>query len=304
MLTGAEAYFTEPVRQDLHHQLRLRGIVYSGRTKYQAVDIIETVMGRTLALDGRTQSAEADEFIYHEALVHPALVSHPKPRAVFIGGGGEGATLREALAHKTVRRAIMCDLDGELVELCRLHLPKWHRGAFDDKRTQLVIGDAKACLESQPANSLDVIVMDITDPMEGGPSLPLFTKDFYRMALGKLAPGGILVTQAGPAGIGMGGVFTAIANTLKAAAGHVHPYRTAMLSFGSDWGFAMAGRDGPVAALSPAEVDRRVKARISTTLRFYDGESHAGLFALPKWLRDELARERHVIGPDSHRFTA
>jgi spermidine synthase len=302
MLSGADTYFTEPVRRGLHHQLKLSAIVYSGRTRYQAVDIIETLpMGRTLVLDGRTQSAEADEFIYHEALVHPAFIAHPGPRSVFIAGGGEGATLREVLAHRTVQSAVMADLDGELVELCRRLLPQWHRGAFDDPRATLVFGDAKGALEEHPGG-LDVIVMDVTDPMEGGPSLSLFTQDFYRMALGKLAPGGILVTQAGPAGFGMGGIFTAICNTLKAAAGHVHPYRADMLSFGSDWGFAMARQGAPLPDLSPAEVDRRIAARVTTALRFYDGLAHAGLFALPKWLREEMASQRHVISPSSPVF--
>jgi spermidine synthase len=83
------------------------------------------------------QSSEADEFIYHEALVHPALLTHPNPQKIFIVGGGEGATLREILRYKSVQSALMVDIDQEVVESCKKYLPEWHQGAFDDKRVAL-----------------------------------------------------------------------------------------------------------------------------------------------------------------------
>src|SRR5512138_1874610 len=88
-------------------------------------------------LHGRIQSTSRDEFIYHEALVHPALLCHPDPRRVFIVGGGEGATLREVLRHRSVQRALMVDIDEEVVQRCRELLPEWHQGAFEDPRTEL-----------------------------------------------------------------------------------------------------------------------------------------------------------------------
>jgi spermidine synthase len=118
------------------------------QTTYQAVGIYDTVSyGRALFLDGKIQSAEQDEFIYHEALVHPGLVCHPAPRRVLIAGGGEGATLREVLRHNTVQEAVMVDLDAEVVEAARRHLTKWHAGAFTDPRTRLLHADARAYLE-------------------------------------------------------------------------------------------------------------------------------------------------------------
>ena len=295
-------WYVEPVRRGLLHQIKLKSVVYSGRTAFQDVEIIDTdPFGLTLVLDGKTQSAEADEFIYHEALVHPALLAHPEPKTVLIAGGGEGATLREVLAHRTVQRAVMVDLDRELVELCRERLPGWHRGAFDDPRAQLAFGDARGYLEQQAAG-FDIIVLDITDPTEGGPSLPLFTEAFYRLALSRLSPGGILVTQAGPASQGMAGAFTAICNTLKAAAGCVYPYVAEVPSFGGAWGFAMAVESGELPSLTGEEIDRRIADRIATELGFYDGAAHAGLFGLPKWLRGEVAAQRHVIADDSPVF--
>src|SRR5919202_2913354 len=106
-------------------------ILLASRTKFQKLEIADTVSyGRALFLDDKIQSAELDEFIYHEALVHPALVLHPQPRSVLVVGGGEGAALREVLRHRTVERAVMVDIDAEAVAACREYLGAWHQGAF------------------------------------------------------------------------------------------------------------------------------------------------------------------------------
>ena len=95
---------------------------------------MESYFGTTLVTDGKTQSAEHDEFVYHESLVHPSLFwsgilssrsssgSDGKvagPKSVFIGGGGELATAREVLRHNTVERLVMVDIDPEVVEVCK-----------------------------------------------------------------------------------------------------------------------------------------------------------------------------------------
>src|SRR5204862_7390962 len=95
-------------------------VLYSGQTRFQKLEIADTVSyGRALFLDDKIQSAELDEFVYHEALVHPALVLHPEPRSVLVVGGGEGATLREALRHRSVEPAVLVDIDEEAVAGCR-----------------------------------------------------------------------------------------------------------------------------------------------------------------------------------------
>ena len=294
MTRPVDKWYTEPILPTFLHQLKLKAVHYSGRTAYQSVKIIETEpLGVTLLLDGKTQSAEADEFIYHEALAHPALVAHPNPRNVLIAGGGEGSALREALAHRTVERVVMVDLDAELVALCKERLPSWHRGAFDDPRTHLVFRDAREYLNGC-RDSFDVIIIDVTDPLESGPANLLYTQAFYYMALERLAPEGFLVTQAGPTSHEMANLFTAVVSTVRSSFGNAFPYQVNMLSFGSDWGFVLAGRR-PYPSMSPEEVDWRIASRVTSELRFYDGVTHSGLFALPKWLRRQLAEERRVI---------
>src|SRR4030066_330149 len=111
-----------------------------------------------LILDGKIQCSESDEFIYHEALVHPAMIAHPKPETVFIAGGGEGATLREVLRHKTVKKAVMVDIDDEVTALCKKYLPEHAQGAFKDKRAEVYHVDARDFLTKSNDKS-DVIIL-------------------------------------------------------------------------------------------------------------------------------------------------
>src|SRR3989304_6201527 len=106
----------------LHH---IDEVLYTGRTPYQTAQVVRSRnFGICLVLDNKIQSSQKDEFIYHEALVHPAMLAHPHPETVFIAGGGEGATLREVLSHKTGKRAVMIDIDAEVVALCKKYLPE------------------------------------------------------------------------------------------------------------------------------------------------------------------------------------
>src|SRR5580698_2958293 len=125
-------YVEEFSPTELHHHA-LEETFYSGRTAFQSVAVVRSAaFGKMLILDGDTQSSQADEKIYHESLVHPALAACANRAQVLILGGGEGATLREALRRSDVVRATMVDIDGEVVELCKRLLPEWSDGAFED----------------------------------------------------------------------------------------------------------------------------------------------------------------------------
>ena len=107
-----DKWFCDRISRDLVQLYRIEEVLYRGRTKFQSIQIIRTVsFGKCLVLDDKIQSTEVDEFTYHEALVQPAMITHPGPETVFIAGGGEGATLREVLSHGTVKRVVMVDID-------------------------------------------------------------------------------------------------------------------------------------------------------------------------------------------------
>ena len=292
----------ETVMPDLAIMLKVDDVLYSGHTGYQRVEVVHSeVYGRSLLLDGKTQSTERDEHIYHETLVHPALLSHPDPRSVFIGGGGEGGTLRETLAHNTVEEVVMVDLDRQVVDLCRQHLPQHHQGAFDDPRANLVFDDARKYLETS-SQQFDVMIMDLVDPLEGGPAYLLYTEEYYNIARARLKPGGILVTQSGPAGfLSLHECFTTIYKTLESIFAHSRPYHAHVPSFITIWGFTMAS-DSALAPLDPGEIDRRIAERLTRPLRHYDGQTDTTMFALPKHIREGIAGETRINRDDAPVF--
>jgi spermidine synthase len=288
-------YFWDRLSPNLTVLHALKRRLYSGRTKFQAVEIVDTAsFGVCLVLDGKIQSSEADEFIYHEALVHPVMIVHPHPEKVFIAGGGEGATLREVLAHRTVKRAVMVDIDEEVVDLCRRLLPSWHRGSFDDPRTELYYSDARKYLEENK-QKFDVIIIDLVDPLEGGPARLLYTREFYHLVKERLEPDGIISVQAECAEFTNLVSFAAIANTLKTVFPVTRPYTIHVPSFLGVWGFVAASQTLDPARLSPREVDDRILQRISGKLRCYAGSTHQAMFTLPRHIERELAATRRII---------
>lgn len=267
-------------------------------TRFQALEIADTVAyGRCLFLDEKIQSGLADEFIYHEALVHPAMVTHPSPRRVFIAGGGEGATAREILRHHTVEAVLMVDIDREAVAACRAHLIDFHQGAFDDPRLTLVHADARAELEKSD-QSFDVIVVDVTDPLAGGPSYRIFTREFYQIARARLNPGGLIAVQAESGDHGVLEGHAAIVKTLGSVFKGAEGYRAHVPSFGETWGFAVAGDGILPSTLSVDQVDRRLSERGCAGRRFYDGLTHRSLFSPDRYYRAALAGATAVIDDD------
>jgi spermidine synthase len=267
-------------------------------TQFQALEIADTVAyGRCLFLDEKIQSALADEFIYHEALVHPAMVAHPSPRRVFIAGGGEGATAREILRHSSVESVVMVDIDREAVAACRSHLAEFHQGAFDDPRLTLVHDDARAEL-ARSDTAFDVIVVDVTDPLAGGPSFRIFTREFYQIARAHLRPNGLVAVQAESGDCGVLEGHVAIVKTLESVFPRAVGYRAHVPSFGETWGFAVAGDATLPSDLSPDVVDRSLAKRGCANLRFYDGLTNRALFSPDRYYRDALAHGATIIDDD------
>jgi spermidine synthase len=288
-------WFSDYISPDLTMLHSIKERIYSGRSKFQSIEIVNTgSFGVCLVLDGKIQSSEADEFIYHEALVHPAMLTHPQPERVFIAGGGEGATLREVLAHKTVKRAVMVDIDEEVVSLCRRLLPSWHQKAFDDPRTELHFVDARKHLE-ESSEKFDVIIIDLVDPLEQGPARLLYTREFYQIVEQKLVPAGIMSVQAESAEWKNSDNFTAIANTLRNVFPIARPYQVHVPSFLGLWGFAVASQSLDPCELTTEEIDNRISTRISKKLKSYDGLTHQAIFTIPKHIRQQLAASTRII---------
>lgn len=283
-MTGEGFFYTEPFTDGFFRLFQVDQLIFEGKTKYQLVHCFRNrLFGKMLFLDKKIQSAEIDEFVFHEALVHPGMFTHALPKKVLVIGGGEGATLREVLRHASVKRAVMLDIDRELVSLCREHMPEWSQGAFSDSRTKLVIQDARRYLE-RTKEKFDVIVSDLTEPLRGGPSLLLFTKEFFSGIHEKLNDDGLFVIQAGSADPHYCHFFASSVKTLGEIFPVVRPYWTFMFSFSLPWGFILASKASDPLDLDEGEIGRRSRKRRVSGLKFYHPGFHSSLFSLPLFL--------------------
>ena len=295
MDTDPDKWLQDKISENFIQLHSIKEVLYTGQTKYQSVQIIRSgSFGKCLVLDGKIQSSEVDEFIYHEALVQPAMIAHPCPETAFIAGGGEGATLRQVLSHQTITRAVMVDIDAEVIALCQKYLPEHSRGAFEDKRTELHHVDARDYL-AKCEEKFDIIIIDLPDPLEEGPAYLLYTREFYQIARDRLTDTGIISVQAGPASLNELLNLSAVNNTLRSVFPLVCASQVAIPCFGSPWGFCAASTRLNPSLLSPDEIDGRISARSLTGLKFYDGLTHQGIFSLPKYLRDALTRQKRLI---------
>lgn len=265
------------------------------KTRYQEAIVADTsAYGRILFLDGLVQSAEADEALYHEALVHPALVLHGRPRRVLVGGTGEGAALREILRHRSVETIVSVDLDAEVVALCKEHLPSWHAGSLDDPRVELRTEDIFDTLRQAAPGSFDVIVLDVTDPTDEGPSAALFSTRFFELVLRALADDGVCVLQAGELDPLDLKLARTVRSTLQAVFPHVRFAHGFVPSFHCLWGFALMSRR-PLEA-EPADLAARIAAL--GELQWYTPVSHRAALELPPILRRRIEQPGDVITGD------
>ncbi|MEM4577054.1 MAG: polyamine aminopropyltransferase [Candidatus Nezhaarchaeales archaeon] len=280
---------------------KVKRIIYSGRSRYQEIDVVETEdYGTCLVLDGKVQSSTVDEFIYHEVLVHPAMVSHPYPEKVLIIGGGEGAIAREVLKHNIVKSVVMVDLDEEVIRVSKKYMPQLSAGAFDDKRLKLIIDDGRAYVE-RVAEEYDVVIIDVTDPLREGPSYLLYTRQFYELVKKRLKPDGIMTTQATSTFYSRKS-FTLIYSTLKSVFPVVRAYCAWVPSFGSMWGFVLASLKYDPLDLSEDDVSSRLSERGVSNLKYYYPEYHRALFTLPLYLKKALDEERGIVTDEKPTF--
>ena len=292
---GIKRWFVEKHAPYTGHFYGVKNVLFSGRSPFQRIDVFELAYyGKTLVLDGKVQSSEDSEWIYHEALVHPALVAHERPERVLIIGGGEGATAREVLRHNTVKAVDMVEIDIVVYEVCKRYLPEFNAGAFEDPRFSLLVGDGRRFLEALSGRQVyDVVIVDATDPLRGGPSYLLYTREFYEIVKSVLKPGGLMVTQAEDVStIPQMAICTiSIFRTARVVFPVARYYHCWVPSFDGEWAFVMGSTGPDPASLTPEEVRKRLEERGVSGLRFYTPELHPALFALPGYLADML--ERH-----------
>ena len=230
-----------------HRQVRygLTGEVLVEKTSpFQRITLIRSERyGKALLLDGCWMTAERQERHYHEALVHPALCSAEAIERVLVIGGGDGGTARECLRHAGVRHLDMVEIDGDVVNLCRMHLPSLGGSAWSDPRLHLTVGDGIAWAANAPDSSYDVVLVDGSDPT--GPAEGLFNRSFFEQCRRILKPGGVFGTQS-ESPEAFQDVHIAMVQLIRKVFGHADPMYGWVPMYPSGWwSWTFAAKDGP-----------------------------------------------------------
>ncbi len=291
MARTSRCYYVDEIDQHEYHAYALANMLYSGQTKFQSVDIVESPkFGKMLVLDNKIQSATLDEHVYHEALVHPAMLLHPNPRRVLILGGGEGAALREVLRYGMVEEAVMVDLDEEVVTLCREYLPEMSRGAFEDSRVTLVYEDARAYLQ-RPHGPFDVIVQDITDAVTAD-----FSETYYRAIHRRLADRGMVAMQGLELSLSDTAAHIRVRQDIRMVFSNMFSYHAFVPSFRGDWGFLLAAGGAWLNPLDFELVAARFGERLGPEagLRFYGPAMHRAMCTLAPELGDLIGQKHEA----------
>jgi spermidine synthase len=246
-------------------------VVYAKTTAYQRIVVTRGPAGFNLFLNGNLQFASGDEYRYHEALVHPAMMAaqeamHRPPKKILILGGGDGLALREVLKHPSVEQVTLVDLDREMTSLSAKFPPlsQLNQSSFLDPRVTVINDDAMVWLDGAPGG-WDVAIVDFPDPNNFALG-KLFTKRFYRSLIAKLAPDAAVSVQA-TSPLFARKSFWCVIETMRAAGFTVHPYQLAVPSFGV-WGFGL----GHVGAFEPPAHAPAV------ALRYLDDDALVAMF--------------------------
>ncbi len=268
-------FYLEVMRPGIFLLTEVRRRISSFRTRAgQLVEVVDLEhMGRCLFIDHKIMFSLNDEFIYHEVLVHPALLTHPSPRDVLIIGGGDGGALREVLKHP-VESVDLVELDPEVTRIVKEHFYEDFGRYFESDKLNLIFMDGRKYVE-ECDKKYDAVIVDLTDPK--GPSARLYTLEFYKAVRRLLREDGLMVTHSEGARL-----YSKVFSRVFAAVREVFPIarlaKAFVPSFKDEWTFSIGSlRYDPA---SPEVAERLNERGIGT--RFYSKEVHQALFTMDK----------------------
>jgi spermidine synthase len=264
---------------------KVSDVLHHSVSEFQEIDVVETVaLGRMLLLDGMVMTTERDEFIYHEMIAHIPMLAHPNPKNVLVIGGGDGGTIREVLKHPSVERAVLCEIDGDVIEVCKKYLPSI-AGKLDDPRVEIEVRDGAAYIASHK-NTFDVILIDSTDPI--GPGEKLFTKEFYQNVLEALTENGIMANQS-ESPVSAPEECLRINKLLRSVFPYVQPYTACIPSYpGAQWTWSFCSK-----GIKPFDhVNDQLAAELEKTCRYFNREIHKSVFVLPNYVKAVFEQDK------------
>jgi spermidine synthase len=292
-MESTDTWIGEAFTPDDIWQHRVSNVLVHCQTPFQELSIVESgVYGKALVLDGRWQTCTGDEFLYHEPLVHTPLVMHGQPRRVLIAGGADGGATREVLKWTCVEEVLLVDIDGDAVDACRNFLPEIHQGSLYDPRVRVEIGDAFDIIER--SRDWDVIIADLTDPIESGPAFKLFTREFFVNCRRALRAGGYFINQAGSISPPLLGPLARVAKTIGSVFVHATVVTANVPTYGSPWGLVLASDKPLELRPDPDRIDQQIERSTTGELKMFDGVTLLGLLQVPKYVRNRIASETKV----------
>jgi spermidine synthase len=259
---------------------RIKQRLHAEKTPFQTIEIYDTTdWGKLMVIDGCTMVTTRDNFFYHEMMSHPALFTHPRAKRVVIIGGGDCGTLREVLKHDEVESAIQVEIDERVTRLAEKYFPELCE-SNNDPRAQLLFIDGIKWMAECAAETLDVIIVDSTDPI--GPAEGLFNEAFYQSCLEALRPGGILVQQSESALVHLA-LLKSIRKAMKGAG--FHALRTLTFPqpcYPSGWWSATLARKG----VDLEDFRERGAEMKQFDTKYYNVDVHKAALAMPEFLRE------------------
>jgi len=267
----ADSHILEQLTPDFGYYYRVGEVVHEERTDYQHLRIVDTpAIGRVMLLDGVTQVATENEFLYHEPMVHPALIAHPDPKRVCVVGAGDGGIVREVVKHRP-EEVHQFELDRRVNEVCREYMPQVSDGVYDDPRVNLVFGDGRALIAEHPGR-FDVVIMDMTDPF--GPSTMLYTEEYYREVKRSLRDhrGSFVMHCESP--ISRPRAYQQILRTLGRVWSHQEVFYVYIQMYAVLWSIVVSADHGEVGTIAGEEIARRLADRDVGPLQVYTPRSH------------------------------
>jgi len=285
-----DSWVNETLYPDWGQRFRVKRELARVQSGFQDILVFESFThGRVMLLDGVVQITEADEFVYQEMLAHVPLLAHGAAHRVLIIGAGDGGVLRRVLQHRNVERAVMVEIDGEVIRLAREFLPAIAGDAWTDPRAEVIVGDGIDYVRRAEPGSFDAVIVDSTDPIGVGEAL--FTEEFYAGCARLLTDRGVVVNQCGvPAmqadelretSLRRAGSFPDVSAYVAAVPTYVGGYMT----------LGWAAKDLSLRSVPVQEIRRRAEvAGVLDTTGYWTPEIHVASFHLPPYIARHLPR--------------
>lgn len=259
--------------------LETTNLLHQEKSAYQNIEIYQTkTFGKLMVLDGFIMLTTRDNFLYHEMISHPALFSHAKPRHVAIVGGGDCGTLQQVAKHSCVERITQIEIDERVTRISEEYFPELCT-SNDDPRTHFEFCDAIEWMHNAPSNSLDIIIVDSTDPI--GPAIGLFQKEFYENCWSVLRDNGLVIQQSGAPLVNWETITSPMHNEMHAAKFN----QTKSLFFPQPV-YPTGWWSATMAAKNDIHLIRDIDAsNLSFDTKYYNYDIHLGAFAVPSFLK-------------------